>query len=61
MMADHPPEGPKARFTSEQATQGYVPNPPSPQDLDVVSEAQAQITDEWTGDGPEQDTPSSKP
>lgn len=51
-MADHAPEGPKARNTAEQATGGYIPQPPSPAELDKISDAQAQITDDWTGEPP---------
>lgn len=60
MMADRPPEGPKARFTREQATEGYIPKPPSSDELDIVSDAQAQITDEWTGEPPAADKPPEK-
>jgi hypothetical protein len=60
-MADRKPEGPKASFTREQATGGYIPKPPSDDELNIVSEAQGQITDEWTGEPSAQDTPVSKP
>lgn len=60
-MADHAPEGPKAHHTAEQASEGYIQKPPSPEDLNRVSEAQAQITDDWTGEPPAQKKPSSKP
>ncbi len=56
-MDDQTPEGPKARFTREQATEGYIPKPPSTEELDIVSDAQAQITDEWTGEPPAQPPP----
>jgi len=59
-MSDRSPEGPKARFTREQATEAYIPKPPSLGDLDIVSEAQAQITDEWTGEPPSPDKPSEE-
>ena len=49
-MSDRSPEGPKARFTREQATEGYIPKPPSADEVDMVSEAQGQITDDWTGE-----------
>ena len=60
-MTKHPPEGPKADFTAEQATEGYIPKPPSPADLDMVSEAQGQITDDWTGEPSAQEKSSPKP
>ena len=31
----------------------YVPKPPSREDLERISQEQALITDEWTGEGPE--------
>jgi hypothetical protein len=51
-MAARPPEGPKADFTQEQASEARIPRPPSARELDEVSEAQALITDEWTGEPP---------
>jgi hypothetical protein len=33
--------------------QGYVPKPPQPADIDVVSRDQALITDEWAGEPPQ--------
>ncbi|MFT8243981.1 hypothetical protein [Roseomonas sp. BN140053] len=29
-----------------------IPRPPSPEALDQISEEQAMITDEWSGDAP---------
>jgi hypothetical protein len=46
------PEGPKARHTAEEASEAYIPHPPSAEELDKVSEAQKLITDEWTGEPP---------
>ncbi|PHK95235.1 hypothetical protein CR162_08650 [Pseudoroseomonas rhizosphaerae] len=60
-MAKRAPEGPKAHHTAEQATGGYIQKPPSPEDLARISEAQAQITDEWTGEPPLPKKPSAKP
>jgi hypothetical protein len=60
-MSEHPPEGPKANFTSEDATEGYIPNSPKPDELNKIAEAQAQITDEWTGETPAQEKPLPKP
>jgi hypothetical protein len=51
-MSKHTPEGPKAKFTAEEASEGYIPRPPSQEDLDAVSKAQPLITDEWTGEPP---------
>lgn len=51
-MNDHAPEGPKAQFPPEKASEGYIQKPPSSDDLNKISEAQAQITDEWTGEPP---------
>ena len=31
---------------------GYIPRPPSPEDVDRVSGQQGLITDEWTGPAP---------
>lgn len=60
-MMERPPEGPKANFTREESTGGYIPKPPSTEDLNKVSEAQAMITDEWTGEPPAKDKPPTKP
>ncbi|HEY8611688.1 MAG TPA: hypothetical protein VIL69_10420 [Roseomonas sp.] len=49
-MTARAPEGPKASFDAKDASEGYMPRPPSPRDLDKISEAQALITDEWTGE-----------
>jgi hypothetical protein len=51
-MTEHAPEGPKAQFPAETATGGHIQKPPSPQELEALSEAQALITDEWTGEPP---------
>ena len=59
-MSDRSPEGPKARFTREQATEAYIPKPPSADEVDIVSEAQGQITDDWTGEPPASDKPPEK-
>lgn len=59
-MTDRVPEGPKARHTAEQATGGYIQKPPSAEELDKVSEAQAQITDDWTGEPPDPRQPPPK-
>jgi hypothetical protein len=37
---------------------GYIPRPPSKEDLDRLSEAQALITDEWTGEPPARAVPT---
>jgi hypothetical protein len=37
---------------------GYIPRPPSPADIDLVSGQQALIEDEWTG---EPAVPKDKP
>jgi len=49
-MTTHPPEGPKARFPAEKASEGYIPKPPSKRDTDRISKDQGLITDEWTGE-----------
>lgn len=59
-MTDHPPEGPKANYTQEQSTGGYIPKPPSAKEVDKISEAQALITDEWTGEPPPTAKPTAK-
>lgn len=59
-MTQHAPEGPKAHYTPEQATNSHIQKPPSPEELNKVSEAQAQITDEWTGEPPPR-KPAGKP
>jgi hypothetical protein len=46
------PEGPKARYTAEEASEAYIPHPPAAEELDKVSDAQKLITDEWTGEAP---------
>jgi hypothetical protein len=46
------PEGPKAQFTAEEASEAYISHPPSAEDLDKISNAQKLITDEWTGEPP---------
>lgn len=56
-MTAHAPEGPKASFPAEEASEGYIPKPPSAQELDKLSEAQALITDEWTGEPPPAENP----
>ena len=58
-MTAHAPEGPKARFPAEKASEGYIPRPPEKSELDKVSEAQALITDEWTGEPPAKDKPGA--
>jgi hypothetical protein len=35
-----------------------IPRPPSREEVEEISEAQAMITDDWTGEG---GTPASKP
>ena len=42
---------PKPEKSDEPAT--YVPKPPSPAELDRISEAQALIADEWADGGDE--------
>ncbi|MCI0754122.1 hypothetical protein [Teichococcus vastitatis] len=49
-MSEKPKEGPKARFSAEEASEAYIPRPPSEDEQNKVSEAQELITDEWTGD-----------
>ncbi|WP_161600772.1 hypothetical protein [Teichococcus oryzae] len=51
-MSGKPKEGPKARFSAEEATEGYIPRPPTPEEQDRISAAQGLITDEWTGEPP---------
>lgn len=58
-MTAHAPEGPKARFPAEKASEGYIPRPPEKSELDKVSEAQALITDEWAGEPPARDKPGA--
>ena len=58
-MTAHAPEGPKARFPAEKASEGYIPRPPEKSELDQVSEAQALITDEWAGEPPAKDKPGA--
>ena len=55
-MTERPPEGPKADFDAEASSGGAIPKPPSTAALDRLSEAQALITDEWTGE-PEKPVP----
>jgi hypothetical protein len=59
-MAARPPEGLKADFTQEQASEAYMPRPPSARELDRLSEAQSLITDEWTGEPPAK-SPGTEP
>ncbi|MDJ0389271.1 hypothetical protein QMO56_14205 [Roseomonas sp. E05] len=59
-MTAKPPEGPKARYPAEKASEGYIPKPPSGREQDRISEAQALITDEWTGDPPAQKKPGQR-
>ena len=41
--------------------QGYIPRPPSQADVDLVSEQQGMIEDEWTGEPPAPEgTPAEK-
>lgn len=54
-MTAKAPEGPKADHGAEDARKGYIPRPPSAQELDEISKAQALITDEWTGETPQED------
>ncbi|HWX50717.1 MAG TPA: hypothetical protein VNZ61_21930 [Roseomonas sp.] len=51
-MTAKPPEGPKARYPAEKASEAYIPRPPSKSEQDRISEAQGLITDEWTGEPP---------
>lgn len=51
-MTAKPPEGPKARYPAEKASEAYIPKPPSKSEQDRISEAQELITDEWTGEPP---------
>ncbi|MBP0443327.1 hypothetical protein J8J14_00925 [Roseomonas sp. SSH11] len=55
-MTARAPEGPKADFTAEEASGGTIPRPPSPAELDRLSEQQGMITDEWTGESREKDS-----
>ena len=36
------------------AREPVIPKPPSREDLEEISREQALITDDWTGEGPEQ-------
>jgi len=58
-MPARPPEGPKADYTAEEATDSTIPTPPSKAELDRISEQQGLITDEWGGEGPEKEKPAS--
>lgn len=49
-MTSRPPEGPKADFDAETASESRVPRPPSRAEVNKISEAQGLITDEWTGE-----------
>jgi len=49
-MTSRPPEGPKADFDAESASESRVPRPPSAAEVNKLSEAQGMITDEWTGE-----------
>lgn len=64
-MTARPPEGPKADFDAEGASEAPIPRPPSAKEVDRVSEAQGLITDEWTGEpgdgSPGNDPPAAKP
>ena len=54
-MAARPPEGPKADFDANHASESKISRPPSPEALDDISEQQGMITDEWAGDTPEEE------
>jgi hypothetical protein len=41
--------------------QPYIPKPPTREDLERISQEQALITDEWTGEGPEARPPDRPP
>ena len=41
--------------------QGYIPRPPSKEDVDRVSGQQGMITDEWTGPTPAAPKPEDGP
>ena len=56
-MTEKPPAGRKTERGREEASEGYIPRPPSQAELDAVSEAQALITDEWAGEPPAKDKP----
>ena len=55
-MTARAPEGPKADYDASEASEARIPRPPSPAELDRLSEAQALITDEWTGEPREKDS-----
>jgi len=59
-MTEQTPEPPKARFTGDQASEAYMPKPPNPADVDVVSQDQGLITDEWAGDLTEEEVAQAK-
>jgi len=52
-MNGRPPEGPKAHHDAQDTPEGYIPKPPSAAALRAVSEAQGDITDEWSGEAAE--------
>jgi hypothetical protein len=56
-MTARAPEGPKADYSAEDASESYMPRPPSAKELDKLSEQQGLITDEWTGEPPVQEHP----
>ncbi|MXP62927.1 hypothetical protein E0493_06120 [Roseomonas sp. M0104] len=59
-MTVKPPEGPKARYPAEKASEGYIPKPPSKGETDRISEQQGLITDEWTGEPPAAGKPGKR-
>lgn len=52
-MAEEKAPAPEAKPTEPPAEQQvYIPKPPSPAETKEISEQQALITDEWSGEGP---------
>ena len=56
-----PAETPEAGRDQPPAREPYIPKPPSREDLEEISREQAMITDDWTGEGPEQAPRPSEP
>jgi len=56
-----PKETPARDGDERPAREPDVPKPPSREDLEEISREQALITDDWTGEGPEQGSRPSGP
>lgn len=59
MTETTPAPEPKPSRSEEPA--GYIPRPPRPEEVKRISEQQALITDEWTGDAGSKPPPDAPP